>query len=60
MTAIDLARLDFELHGNRLERALGRGGARADLDLARAELDAVAAALDVLRNVLAEHGSARP
>ena len=57
MTPIDEARLDFELHANALERALGRGGAPVDLDRARAELDGVATALGVLRSALATHGS---
>ena len=48
MTALDNARLDFEDHASQLQRALGRGGAPVDLDVAKAELRAAQAALDVL------------
>ena len=48
MTPLDNARLDFEDHANQLQRALGRGGAPVDLDIARAELIAAEAALQAL------------
>jgi hypothetical protein len=55
MTPLDVARLDFELHANVLERALGRGGAERDLDVAREHLPAVASALQRVAALLLEH-----
>jgi len=53
MTPLDIARLNFELHGSLLERALGRGGAPVDLARADAELQATKAALEALARALA-------
>ena len=46
------ARLDLELHGNILERALGRGGAPIDLNQARETIPLVAEALTKLGAIL--------
>jgi hypothetical protein len=56
MTALDSARLDFEMSANILERALGRGGAPIDLDVARKEVAAVADAAQRLASLLERGG----
>ena len=48
MTPLEIARLEYEVHSELLLRALGRGGARVDLDRARAELTEVQVALDAV------------
>ncbi len=48
------ARLEYELHSNRLQRALGRGGAPVDLELARTEIAEAAAALQRIGQMLGE------
>jgi hypothetical protein len=57
MTALDVARQDFELHARTLERALGSGGARFNLPRAQVELIATEAALAELRAELANEAT---
>ena len=51
------ALLDLELHGNRLERALGRGGAPFNLDQAREAVPEVERAVQQIAKLLALDGA---
>ena len=48
------ARLDFELHAEILQRALGRGGAPVDFAIARTEIAEAIAALQRVAELLGE------
>jgi DNA-binding winged helix-turn-helix (wHTH) protein len=54
MTPLDNARLDLELHANALRRALGAGGAAADLERAIIEVEFLSAAVTEIRRLLQE------